>query len=63
MSWLDKILPARIRAAVKKKSSVPEGLWHKCVNCDAVIYKAEYEKNLKSKIWKIKYIEPIFDNK
>ena len=46
MSWLDKILPARIRAAVKKKSSVPEGLWHKCVNCDAVIYKAEYEKNL-----------------
>ena len=46
MSWLDKILPARIRAAVKKKSSVPEGLWHKCVKCDAVIYKAEYEKNL-----------------
>ena len=46
MSWLDKILPARIRAAVRKKSSVPEGLWHKCVNCDAVIYKAEYEKNL-----------------
>ena len=46
MSWLDKILPARIRAAVKKKSSVPEGLWHKCLNCDAVIYRAEYEKNL-----------------
>ena len=46
MSWLDKILPARIRAAVKKKSSVPEGLWNKCLNCDAVIYRAEYEKNL-----------------
>ena len=46
MSWLDKILPSRIRAAVKKKSSVPEGLWYKCSDCDAVIYRAEYEKNL-----------------
>ena len=25
---------------------MPEGLWHKCTNCDAVIYRAEYEKNL-----------------
>ncbi len=46
MSWLDKILPSRIRAAKKKQSSVPEGLWHKCVNCEAVIYRAEYEKNI-----------------
>ena len=46
MSWLDKILPSRIRAAKKTKSSVPEGLWHKCTNCDAVIYNAEYQKNL-----------------
>lgn len=50
MSWLDKILPSRIRTAIRKvkknKSSVPEGLWYKCINCDAVIYQAEYEKNL-----------------
>ncbi|MBH44102.1 MAG: acetyl-CoA carboxylase carboxyl transferase subunit beta [Gammaproteobacteria bacterium] len=45
MSWLDKILPSRIRASKKKQSSVPEGLWHKCSNCEAVIYRAEYEKN------------------
>ena len=46
MSWLDKILPSRIRANKEEKGSVPDGLWHKCINCDAVIYRAEYEKNL-----------------
>ena len=46
MSWLDKILPSRIRAGNGNKSSVPEGLWHKCINCENVIYHAEYEKNL-----------------
>ena len=46
MSWLDKILPSRIRANKEDRGSVPEGLWHKCTNCDAVIYRAEYEKNL-----------------
>jgi len=46
MSWLDKILPSRIRAEKESKGSVPEGLWHKCLNCDAVIYRAEFEKNL-----------------
>ena len=46
MSWLDKILPSRIRAENESKGSVPEGLWHKCLNCDTVIYRAEFEKNL-----------------
>ena len=46
MSWLDKILPSRIRAEKESKGSVPEGLWHKCLNCDTVIYRAEFEKNL-----------------
>ena len=46
MSWLDKILPSRIRAEKENKGSVPEGLWHKCLNCDTVIYRAEFEKNL-----------------
>ena len=46
MSWLDKILPSRIRAKREGKASVPEGLWHKCSNCETVIYRAEYEKNL-----------------
>ena len=46
MSWLDKILPSRIRANKENKGSVPDGLWHKCSNCDEVISRAEYEKNL-----------------
>ena len=46
MSWLDKILPSRIRANKESKASVPEGLWHKCTNCETVIYRAEFEKNL-----------------
>lgn len=29
-----------------KKSSVPEGLWHKCPSCEAVLYRPELEKNL-----------------
>ena len=46
MSWLDKILPSRIRANKDNKASVPEGLWHKCASCETVIYRAEFEKNL-----------------
>lgn len=29
-----------------KKSSVPEGLWHKCPSCESVLYRPELEKNL-----------------
>lgn len=28
-----------------KKSSVPEGLWHKCPSCESVLYRPELEKN------------------
>ena len=45
MSWLDKILPSRIRATKDEKGSVPEGLWHKGSNCGAVLYTAEFDKN------------------
>lgn len=48
MSWLQKIMPPRIRtdAAVVKKRSVPEGLWEKCERCSAVLYGPELEENL-----------------
>jgi acetyl-CoA carboxylase carboxyl transferase subunit beta len=47
MSWIDKILPSGVRgeAAVKSSSSVPEGLWKKCVKCDAVLYRPDVERN------------------
>ena len=47
MSWIDKILPSGVRgeAAFKSSSSVPEGLWKKCVKCDAVLYRPDVERN------------------
>ncbi|MGY0215990.1 acetyl-CoA carboxylase, carboxyltransferase subunit beta [Endozoicomonadaceae bacterium StTr2] len=46
MSWLDKLLPSMSRSVKTEPSSVPEGLWKKCVKCDAVLYRPELEKNL-----------------
>ncbi|MEE8058511.1 MAG: acetyl-CoA carboxylase, carboxyltransferase subunit beta [Pseudomonadales bacterium] len=47
MSWLDKILPTLGRRDTQdRRASVPEGLWKKCVKCDAVLYRPELEKNL-----------------
>jgi acetyl-CoA carboxylase carboxyl transferase subunit beta len=46
MSWLDKIIPSISRTDTKRSNKVPEGLWEKCVKCEAVLYKPEMEKNL-----------------
>ncbi|HFC8551503.1 TPA: acetyl-CoA carboxylase, carboxyltransferase subunit beta [Neisseria lactamica] len=46
MSWLDKILPPKIKNRSKDGSSnVPEGLWHKCPSCAATVYSTELQKN------------------
>ncbi len=46
MSWIDKILPSGVRKEEgEKRSSVPEGLWKKCVKCDAVLYRPDLERN------------------
>jgi len=47
MSWLQKFLPSTIRTeGGTTKRSVPEGLWAKCPDCNAVLYRAELERNL-----------------
>jgi acetyl-CoA carboxylase carboxyl transferase subunit beta len=46
MSWFEKLVPAKIRTEASRKSTVPEGLWNKCPSCDAILYKAELERNL-----------------
>ncbi|MDD5394707.1 MAG: acetyl-CoA carboxylase, carboxyltransferase subunit beta [Thiothrix sp.] len=48
MSWFEKLLPSRIRtdATNTEKKSIPEGLWHQCPACQAVLYRAELERNL-----------------
>jgi acetyl-CoA carboxylase carboxyl transferase subunit beta len=45
MSWFEKIMPSRIKTE-RRTRSVPEGLWIKCGACDAVLYRAELERNL-----------------
>ncbi len=47
MSWFQNIIPPKIK---KKESGdkkiVPEGLWSKCSNCEAVLYYTDLAKNL-----------------
>jgi acetyl-CoA carboxylase carboxyl transferase subunit beta len=45
MSWFERIVPSRIKTE-RRTRSVPEGLWAKCPACDAVLYRAELERNL-----------------
>src|SRR3990170_6827696 len=46
MSWFEKLLPSRIRTEGGSKKSIPEGLWSKCSECNAILYRAELERNL-----------------
>ncbi|MGH8551254.1 MAG: acetyl-CoA carboxylase, carboxyltransferase subunit beta [Methylococcales bacterium] len=45
MSWFQKLVPSKIRINGASKGAVPEGLWNKCSACDAILYKAELERN------------------
>ena len=46
MSWFEKLIPSKIRTSgISDKKNVPEGLWAKCSACDAIIYRAELERN------------------
>lgn len=44
MSWLDKILPPKIKTN-DSKSGIPEGLWRKCSSCGATLYATEMQQN------------------
>ncbi|MDD2768095.1 MAG: acetyl-CoA carboxylase, carboxyltransferase subunit beta [Methylococcus sp.] len=46
LSWFHKLVPTKIRTEASTKSTVPEGLWCKCPNCNAILYKSEVERNL-----------------
>ncbi len=46
MSWFERILPKRTTSLADRRKSVPEGVWAKCQNCDAVLYRAELERTL-----------------
>ena len=49
MSWLNKLLPPKIKrneSGVARKSTLPEGLWSKCPSCEAVLYATDLDNNL-----------------
>ncbi len=46
MNWFERLMPSKIRTSGgNDKKNVPEGLWAKCESCDAIIYRAELERN------------------
>ncbi|MFM8331823.1 MAG: acetyl-CoA carboxylase, carboxyltransferase subunit beta [Candidatus Methylumidiphilus sp.] len=46
MSWFHEKVLSKIRTDASTKSVVPEGLWSKCEQCGAILYRAEVERNL-----------------
>ena len=40
-------MPSRIRTEGTSKRKIPEGLWDKCTNCGAVLYRSDLERNLR----------------
>jgi acetyl-CoA carboxylase carboxyl transferase subunit beta len=46
MSWLQKLLPPKIKRSLgESRKTVPEGLWSKCSSCEAVLYRTDLENN------------------
>ncbi|CAB1367912.1 acetyl-CoA carboxylase, carboxyltransferase subunit beta [Denitratisoma oestradiolicum] len=46
MSWLQKLLPPKIkRNTESSRKPIPEGLWCKCPACEAVLYSTDLEDN------------------
>jgi acetyl-CoA carboxylase carboxyl transferase subunit beta len=45
MSWLQKLLPPKIKRSEGARRSVPEGLWSKCPACEEVLYSTDLENN------------------
>ena len=47
MSWLEKLLPPKIKHTdPSERRTVPEGLWFKCPACESVLYKTDLEQNV-----------------
>jgi len=46
-NWLDKIVPASIKASTQvRESQVPEGVWTRCPDCQTALYQADLERSL-----------------
>lgn len=45
MSWLSRLFPSKILASTRRRD-IPEGLWIKCPECSAFLFRSELERNL-----------------
>ncbi len=46
MSWLQKLLPPKIKRSLgENRKTMPEGLWSKCTSCEAVLYRSDLVNN------------------
>ena len=45
MSWLQNLIPPRIKNEKAGKRAIPEGLWTKCQSCEAVLYQMDLDNN------------------
>lgn len=46
MNWLQRLMTPRITTKNTGKGKVPEGLWEKCSDCGAALYRPELEREL-----------------
>jgi len=46
MSWFQRLMHGRIRTEGKGKARVPDGVWTKCLACEAMLYQPELDRNL-----------------
>ena len=46
MSWLENIIPPRIKKGSSHKKTIPDGVWVKCPDCDSVLYRADLDANM-----------------
>jgi acetyl-CoA carboxylase carboxyl transferase subunit beta len=47
MNWIDKLLPPKIKQGSYRTKGIPEGLWLKCPECEAVLYRTDVEANFR----------------
>ena len=46
MSWIQKLLPPKIKRSEGTRKAMPEGLWSKCPACESVLYSSDLASNL-----------------
>jgi len=46
VSWLENIIPPRIKKGNSQKKTIPDGVWVKCPDCDSVLYREDLDANM-----------------